>query len=83
LAFVRTHVAGHTRSVVVPLVEQVLGVWRHELTSALAEVPPIWTGPTIFAGPRGDSLEDPKRLLAGGRDATVARFNAEGSFHFD
>jgi hypothetical protein len=80
LMFVRNAYAARTPSVVVALVEQALGVWRHEFTSALAEVPHVWLGP----GPRLiESLEDLKEVLSGASDGTiVARFNAEGGFRF-
>ena len=65
---------------VVALVEQALSVWRHEFTSALAEVPHVWVGP----GPRLiESLEELKKMLSGAADqAVVARFNAAGGFRF-
>ena len=80
LVFVRNAVAARTPSVVVALVEEALGVWRHEFTSALADVPHVWVGP----GSRlTESLEELKKLLSGASDgAVVARFNAEGGFRF-
>jgi len=80
LVFVRNAYAARTTNVVVALVEEALGVWRHEFTSALAEVPHVWLGP----GPRLiESLEDLKEVLSGASDGTiVARFNAEGGFRF-
>jgi hypothetical protein len=76
--FVRNAYAARTPSVVVALVEQALGVWRHEFTSALADVPHVWLGP----GPRLiESLEDLKEVLSGAVDgAVVTRFNAEGGY---
>ena len=64
----------------VALVEQALGEWRHEFTSALAEVPHVWVGP----GPRLiENLEELKKALSAASDgAVVARFSAEGGFRF-
>jgi hypothetical protein len=61
LAFVRDAFAARTPSVVVALVEEALGVWRHEFTSALAEVPHVWVGP----GPRLiENLDELKKALS-------------------
>jgi hypothetical protein len=77
LAFVRHTDAARTPSVVIAMVEAALGVWRHEFTSALAEVPHIWVGP----GPRSiESLQELKNALSGASDAAVARFDTEGGF---
>jgi len=78
LVFVRNAYAARTPSVVVTLVEEALGVWRHEFTSALAEVPHVWVGP----GPRPiETLEELKKALSAASDgAVVARFSAEGGF---
>ena len=80
LVFVRNAVAARTPSVVIALVEQALGVWRYEFTSALAEVPHVWVGP----GPRLiENLEELKKALSAASDgAVVARFSAEGGFRF-
>ena len=80
LVFVRNAYAARTPSVVVALVEQALGVWRHEFTSALADVPHVWVGP----GPRLiENLEELKKALSAASDgAAVARFSAEGGFRF-
>jgi hypothetical protein len=80
LMFVRNAYAARTPSVVVALVEETLGVWRHEFTSALAEVPYVWIGP----GPRLiENLEELKKALSAASDgAVVARFSAEGGFRF-
>jgi hypothetical protein len=80
LVFVRNSYAARTPSVVVTLAEQALGVWRHEFTSALAEVPHVWVGP----GPRLiENLEELKKALSAASDgAVVARFSAEGGFRF-
>ena len=80
LVFARHAYAARTTNVVVALVEEALGVWRHEFTSALAGVPHVWVGP----GPRlTESLEELKKVLSGASDgAVVARFNAEGGFRF-
>jgi len=45
LAFVRRACAARTPNVVGTLLEEALGVWRHEFTSALTEVPHVWVGP--------------------------------------
>ena len=78
LVFVRNVYAARTPSVVVALAEQALGVWCHEFTSALAEVPHVWVGP----GPRRiENLEELKKALSAASDgAVVTRFNAEGGF---
>ena len=78
LVFVRNAYAARTPSVVVALVEEALGVWRHEFTSALAEVPHVWVGP----GPRRiENLEELKKAPSSASDgAVVARFNAERGF---
>ena len=77
LAFVRNAYAAPTPNVAVALVEETLGVWRHEFTSALTQVPHVWVGP----GPRFiESLEELKNALSVASDRAVARFDAEGSF---
>jgi hypothetical protein len=77
LTFARNAYQARTPSVVIALVEQALGVWRHEFTSALGEVPHVWFGP----GPRLiESLQELKNALSVATDRAVARFNAEGGF---
>jgi hypothetical protein len=78
LAFVRNAYAARTPSVVVAMVEEALGVWRHEFTSTLGQVPHTWVGP----GPRSiESLEGLKNALCdASQKGAVARFDAEGGF---
>jgi hypothetical protein len=80
LVFVRNGYAARTPSVVVTLVEEALGVWRHEFTGGLAEVPHVWVGPGLRLIESLDELK--KALSAASDDAVVARFNAEGGFRF-
>jgi hypothetical protein len=80
LVFVRDACTAQTPPVAVALAEEVLGVWRHEFTSALNQVPPVWTGPSVPAGAQVKSLEELKKLLGGLEGAALASFDAEGGF---
>jgi len=67
LVFVRNAYAARTPSVVVALVEEALGVWRHEFTS-------VWRK-SRTSGRTGaatvESLEDLKKALSAASDGAV------------
>jgi hypothetical protein len=80
LVFVRDAYTARTPHVAVALVEEVLGIWRHEFTSALNQVPHVWTGPSVPAGAQVESLEELKKLLGGLDGAAVADVAAVAVF---
>jgi hypothetical protein len=80
LAFVRDGYTARTPLLAVALVKEVLGVWRHEFTSALTEVPYVWTGPPVPEGARVASLAELKDLLGSLDGVDIACFDAEGGF---
>jgi hypothetical protein len=79
-AFVRHGYRARTPHVMVALAEEVLGVWRREFTSALTDVPPVWTGPSAPEGAQVASLAELKNLLGSLDGADIACFDAEGGF---